>query len=218
MSSEFQRKAFHLTGLVIPVFYLIVGREWTITVLAITLIVFFMIEPLRVSSFKAKKFLEKMSSYLTPEIYKFLDERVDKIMKSLREIEREEEKMCIGAHIYFSIASLIVIILFPQMVAIGAISVATIGDAVAAIIGRPFGKHRFKNGKSWEGSIAFFISAFFILLGILPYGYSMPFAISGAFLGAIIGTLVELYNVPPNDNFSNQIFISLALYLLLFLF
>jgi dolichol kinase len=198
--------------------YLIVGRELTITFLTIALVVFFMVEPLRVSSNKAKKIIEKMSSYLTPEVYKFLNDRFDKLVKSLREIEREEERMCIGAHIYFSIASLIIIFLFPQMIVIGAITVAVLGDAVAAIIGKSFGRHRFKNGKSWEGTIAFFLTSFGILIGILPYGYSINFSIAGAFVGSIVGTFVELYNVPPNDNFSNQILMSLALYLLLFLF
>ncbi len=208
----------HLAGLLVPVLYILVGREWTIIIISAILIAFFIIEPIRVSFYRSKELLDRMKPYVTPEIYKFLNERLDKMMKSMREIEREQERLCIGAHIYFAIASLIVIILFPKFIVIGAITVATLGDAVAALIGKPFGKHRFKSGKSWEGSIAFFLTALFALMLILPYGYSLSFSLAGAFTGAVVGTLVELYDIPPNDNFSNQIFISLALYLLLFLF
>ncbi len=218
LKRELKRKTLHLAGLLVPALYMLVGRDWSISIISIILIAFFIIEPIRVSFFRSKELLERMRPYITPDVYKFLEQRLDKMMKSMREIEREEERLCIGAHIYFAIASLVVIILFPKYIVIGAITVATLGDAVAALIGKPLGKHRFKNGKSWEGSIAFFLTAFAVLFFILPYGYNMSFVIPAAILGAIIGTLVELFNVPPNDNFSNQIFISLALYLLLFLF
>ncbi len=213
---EIKRKLLHLSGLLVPLLYILVGREWSIIIISIILIGFFMIEPLRVSSIESRKFLERMKPYITSEMYKFLGDRIDKINKSLREIEREDERLCIGAHIYFAIASLIVIILFPKWIVIGAITVATLGDAMAAIIGKRFGKHRFKNGKSLEGSAAFFITSFLVLFFVLPLDYRFIFVLVGALIGSLIGAFVELYNVPPNDNFSNQIFISLALYLLSF--
>lgn len=214
MEIEIKRKLLHLSGLLVPLLYVLVGREWSIDVISVALVVFFMIEPLRVYPLESKEILERMHPYITEEMYRFLNERIDKLTKSIKEIEREEERLCIGAHIYFAIASLIVIILFPKWIVIGAITVATVGDALAAIVGRRFGKHRFKNGKSWEGSTAFFISSFLVLFFSLSGFYSPMFVFIAAIIGSVVGTLVELYNVPPNDNFSNQIFISLTLYIL----
>lgn len=34
-----------------------------------------------------------------------------------------------------------------------------------------------------------------------------------ALAGAVIGTIVEFYNVPPDDNFSNQLAVAVAVYL-----
>ncbi len=217
MEIEMKRKLLHLSGLLVPLLYVIVGKEWSIVVISIALIVFFMIEPLRVYSLESKKIVERMRPYVTEEMYRFLNDRIDKLTKSIKEIEREEERLCIGAHIYFAIASLIVIILFPKWIVIGAIAVATLGDALAAVVGKKYGKHRFRNGKSWEGSTAFFITSFIVLFLALFSHYPIVYVILAAVIGSIVGALVELYNVPPNDNFSNQIFISLALYVLTFM-
>jgi len=211
---EIKRKTLHLSGLIIPIFYFYFGAELTIIFTSMALIAFFIIEPYRISQRKSREFLKGIRPVLTKEIYAFLNERIDKINKRLREIAREEERMCIGAHIYFAVGALITIILFPQYIAIGAIAVATVGDAMAAIVGKSLGRHRFANGKSWEGSAALFLSALPIFLLVLPYGYPIDFVILGSLLGASVGTIVEFYDLPPNDNFSNQIFMSLALYIL----
>ena len=184
---------------------------------SIAIVVFFMIEPFRTSRKYGSDIINGLRPILTDEIYKFIKERVKKIDAKIREIARIEEKLCIGSHIYFAVASLIVIITFPMMISISAITVAVLGDAMAAIIGRKFGKHRFKNGKSIEGSGAFFITSFFIIFTILYWEYPLNFVIVSSIIGALIGTIVEFYNFPPNDNFSNQIFIALVLYLLTFL-
>ncbi len=203
-----------MTGLLVPLLYYLVGWDYTLIFVSIALIAFFIFEPYRISKQRSVDFLNSVKPFITAEIYAFLNQRIDKINERLRDIAREEERICIGAHIYFAVASLITIILFPRYIAIGAITVATVGDAMAALVGKSLGKHRFKNGKSWEGSAAFFLSAFVILLLILPMGYSMDFVLLASVVGATVGMLVEFYNLPPNDNFSNQIFISLALYLL----
>ena len=214
LKAELKRKALHLSGLLIPLSYFYFGKDLTIIFIAIALIAFFIIEPFRTSQKLGKDIVEGIRPFITREIYKFLNESMERIDRRIREIAREEENICIGAHVYFAIASLIVIILFPMYIAISAIAVATLGDAVAAIIGKSLGKHRFKNGKSVEGSSAFFIVALLLLLWILPMGYTYPYVIYASITGAIIGTVVEFYDFPPNDNFSNQIFISLALYIL----
>jgi len=80
------------------------------------------------------------------------------------------------------------------------------GDAAAALIGIPFGKHKIMispvNGrKSWEGSIGMFIVSFMagliILLAVAKY--SLPSAIISALAGALAGTATELFSATEWD-------------------
>ncbi len=75
------------------------------------------------------------------------------------------------------------------------------GDAAAALVGIPFGKHKVLirplNGKkSWEGTIAMFmvscLAGFFLLR--FYYGYSMVWAALAAVPGAAAGAAVELFS------------------------
>jgi len=98
-----------------------------------------------------------------------------------------------------------VVYFFSENVAIAAVSVATLGDAMAAIIGKNFGRHRFPNGKSLEGSLAYFLSGLLVIYPLL--------GVKLAVAGALVGTLVEFYGLPPDDNFSNQVCVAFSLYL-----
>ncbi|MBO8175168.1 MAG: phosphatidate cytidylyltransferase [Thermococcus sp.] len=197
MKSELKRKALHLTGLTVPLMYLIFGRRITLIFVALTLVTFLVLEPFRIVEHLRDGVKEKLGLYVDREIIK-------KVEKEIEVITREHEKRSIGAHIYFALAALIIVYFFPEDIAIGSIAVATLGDAIAAIIGKPFGKHRFKNGKSIEGSLAYFVTALLILIPLID----IPHAI----VGALAGTLAEFYELPPDDNFSNQLAVAITLY------
>ncbi|USS40790.1 SEC59/DGK1/VTE5 family protein [Thermococcus aggregans] len=197
IKSELKRKVLHLTGLTVPAIYLIFGQKVTIGFVASALILFLILEPFRIVDELRDKVKRKLGLYVREEI-------INLVERELEAISREHEKHSIGAHIYFTVAALIIVCFFPRDIAIGAITVATLGDAIAAIVGKPFGKHRFKNGKSVEGSLAYFLSAFVIL--------SLLIDIPHAFVGALAGTLAEFYELPPDDNFSNQLAVAFTLY------
>lgn len=83
------------------------------------------------------------------------------------------------------------------------------GDAAAALVGIPFGKHkvhcRFTDGKkSWEGSFAMLLTAFVVGLFILKQSQSssMPYAILMAGIGALAGTATELFSPSELDTFT----------------
>ena len=75
-------------------------------------------------------------------------------------------------------------------------------DSLAAIIGRSWGTIPI-NGKTLEGSIAFFLSSIVIVL------ISSELNISIAIFSVLIATIVELYS-PLNDNLSIPISFALA--------
>jgi phytol kinase len=68
------------------------------------------------------------------------------------------------AAITFFAGCLFAVLLFPPLNAALAILVLSVGDGAAAVIGHYLGRHKLFNGKTLEGSVAFFISAFVVLV------------------------------------------------------
>ncbi|ASJ05591.1 diacylglycerol/polyprenol kinase family protein [Thermococcus barossii] len=209
MKSELKRKSLHLTGLLVPVSYLLFGRDLTLTFIGLAFFIFVVLEPFRIIEELRDNIKRRLKIYVDNDVM----ERVEVLEKQIDEITRGHERYRVAAHIYFAAAAFIVVYFFPEEIAIGAIAVATVGDALAAIIGKTLGRHRFSNGKSLEGSLAYFISGVLILYPLVG-----PLL---AVVGSLTGALVELYGFPPggnpasqlDDNFSNQLAIAVALYL-----
>ncbi|MBD2593504.1 phosphatidate cytidylyltransferase [Nostoc sp. MBR 210] len=101
-------------------------------------------------------------------------------------------------------------------IAVAGIMAMTWGDALAALIGKSFGKHKYQIGssvRSWEGSLAMFLAsttAIFLVLMFLPGSFlsplAVPFSLSKALLTALISasfaTLVEAISPHGTDNLS----------------
>ncbi|MBW4685771.1 MAG: phosphatidate cytidylyltransferase [Komarekiella atlantica HA4396-MV6] len=101
-------------------------------------------------------------------------------------------------------------------IAVAGIMAMTWGDALAALIGRRFGQHKYQVGnsvRSWEGSAAMFVAstgAIFLVLLLLP-GSSLsplatPLVLGQAFLVALVSatfaTLAEAVSPHGTDNLS----------------
>ena len=81
-----------------------------------------------------------------------------------------------------------------------------VGDAAAALVGIPFGKHkvrcRFTDGKkSWEGSFAMLLSSFAVgvLVLTLTQKTGWPRALLSAGIGALVGMVTELFSPSEYD-------------------
>lgn len=198
---ELKRKSLHVTGLVVPLIYYLFGRETALTLTGAAFFLFVILEPFRIIEELRDNIKRRLRIYVDNDVF----ERMEVLERQIDEITRGHERNRVAAHIYFAAASFIVIYFFPMNIALGSITVATIGDALAAIIGKSLGRHRFSNGKSLEGTLAYFISAFLILAPLVgPVG---------AIVGSGAGAISEFYNLPPDDNFSNQLAVGLVLYL-----
>ena len=95
------------------------------------------------------------------------------------------------------------------------------GDAAAALVGIPWGKHkvrsRFTDGKkSWEGSLAMlavsFLSGVMILLA--EQKTALPQTLLMAFLGAVLGTATELFSPSEYDTVTVPVVIVIVLLIL----
>lgn len=105
-------------------------------------------------------------------------------------------------------------------IAIASILMWGIGDAVAGLVGIPFGKHKIKvkhlNHKSWEGSISMLIASFAVGSIVLYYMSTMNimYSLLIGFVSAIIGTFVEL--ISPSEYDTVTVPISILVILLCF--
>ncbi len=108
-------------------------------------------------------------------------------------IRSKESKDFIGAT-YILTGSIITIFMFDKPIAIAAIAFIVVGDTAGAIVGRLWGRVRFRS-KSLEGSIGFFAACFLVSL-IIP---GIPFWVKVA--GAFTATIVEAITLHIDDNF-----------------
>ena len=180
---ELKRKLVHFTGLVVPAIYVYFGRDFAISFLVVVLAIFSLFEPIRLDAKLREEIKRGIKLYV----------RIEDFERVIEEITRSHERSRIGAHIYFVVGALIVVWFTPDF-AVGIVTVAVVSDALASLIGR-FGRFRFR-GKSLEGFLAYFVSAVLVLS---HFNCPHPFVLS------LVGALVELMGVPPDDNFSCQV-------------
>ena len=95
------------------------------------------------------------------------------------------------------------------------------GDAAAALVGIPHGKHkvrsRFTDGKkSWEGSLAMLAVSFISGMTVLSVAQktTIPLAVLSAGLGALLGTVTELFSLSEYDTVTVPAVIAAVLLLL----
>ena len=80
------------------------------------------------------------------------------------------------------------------------------GDAAAALVGIPFGRHKIKTRwtdgkKSWEGSLSMFAVSFIsgLLMLLIAHDAALGYGLFSAFFGARSGAFVELFSPSEYD-------------------
>jgi phytol kinase len=117
----------------------------------------------------------------------------------------QSDKRNLGT-VYFPISFAIVIALCwakPSVVLAGLMPM-TWGDALAAVIGQRWGRHRLSvqaRGKSWEGTATMFVASFLsVLLALLALGTGGTLAAVCALITAAVASLVEAVTPWGVDN------------------
>lgn len=93
---------------------------------------------------------------------------------------------------------------FSNRVASCAFAILILSDTSAALIGRKWGRHRFFNGKSLEGSLAFLLTGWIIAAGFCIAG-GLPGATLAIWLsGVVVSCIAEFFNeqIHMDDNFT----------------
>ncbi len=186
MKKELSRKSVHMTLgalLIVP-----------LVLLSFIEFVFFMFFSIVVSAL----FFLAVEKKLVPEV----------VSRFVGFFERENHHAGKGALLFLSgvfLSSLLVLwfVSFEkaQLIIAAAIISLSIGDTFAAVFGRMFGKTRLFGSRTLEGSLAFFVSVFSVVLVLFDFSFAV--------VCAVAGSLTEL--LVEEDNLLIPLFISLLL-------
>ena len=191
---EAHRKAIHLACIVLPLGLLYEwlpwprGKaEWRWFLIALTLTAI-AIDVIRIHDHRVRRFFTRFFG----------------------ELIREHERFNLLGSTYLLIAALLAVEMFPQRVAAAALGFTILGDGMAALVGKGWGRRRFFN-KSLEGAAGGLVAclgwaAFLAGTGLLPW--------SVAVAAAIVASLVELLPIPLDDNLGITLFAGYAMKLL----
>jgi phytol kinase len=92
---------------------------------------------------------------------------------------------------FFAVSTLACIILFPIPIVVPALVALAVLDSVTTVAGTRFGRHRIRNGKSWEGTLS---GIAVTVIALLPF-LTLP----GALAASVIAGIIELFS-PVDDN------------------
>ena len=188
-NSEFIRKLLHLSNLVIPftyLFYFDSKVEALIILLPITLLAF-LIEYLRINSISVKNIFDKY------------------LFSMLRNHEKSGKYT--GATWVF-ISSTLSIGIFPKDIAIISLIYMSIGDTVAGLIGRKFGRIKIYN-KTLEGALAGFIVC--LIVGLM---IDLNLSKTVVAIGALSAAIIEFMPISIDDNLIIPLFSGTVMYVM----
>jgi dolichol kinase len=178
--TEARRKAIHLSFIVLPLELLLRWLPW----------------PRSHREFRVL-FLALTAGAVALDVLRIHERRVRTFFRQFfGEMIRHHERMSLLGSTYLLLAALIAIEVFPQPLAAAALGFTVLGDAMGALVGKAWGRHRVFN-KSLEGAAG-------CLAACLAWGVvvarvaHVPWPILVA--GAVAATIVEALPIPLDDN------------------
>ena len=184
--TEAQRKAIHLSFIVLPLELLFQTLPW----------------PRGRSQFRLL-FLGLVVVAIAIDLLRIHERRFRALIRSFfGEMIREHEQFTLLGSTYLLLAALLAIEIFPQPLAAAALGFTVLGDGFAALVGRGWGRIRVFH-KSLEGAAAGLIvclawAAFIASTGRAP----LPVLV----VGAVVASVVEILPIPLDDNLGITLF------------
>jgi dolichol kinase len=171
---EIQRKAIHLTFILIPLVYHydLLPKGFIVRGLLVATLLSILFELARLHDARVRRFFAQFFRDL---------------------IRTHEHKQLLGST-YLLIAAVLTIELFSEPIAVSALGALILGDTAAALVGKTLGRARFF-GKSLEGSAACFVVSFLFAWGVVGLDART------AAIGMLTATVFELLPIPLDDNF-----------------
>lgn len=196
---EVVRKLIHLCSLSIPIVYYFIPRKDALLILVLLTVLVISIDLLR--------YFSPITAKIFYSLFGFL----------LRKHEKDNNKKALNGASYVLLSATICVFLFPKIFFITAFGILIISDSMAALVGRKFGKHKLFQ-KSFEGTLAFFISAIIVVL-ITPKITGDIFEYLIGFFAAFVAAIVENISYGwIDDNLSIPISIGFIMWVMYIMF
>ncbi len=197
--NEFVRKGIHLTSLSIPIVYYFIPRDTALAILIPLTFVTVLVDALKYVHGPTGELYYKLFGHL------------------LRHHELEGTKKTLNGASWVLISATACVLVFPKLIAITAFAILIISDTTAALVGRRFGTRHFR-GKTLEGSTAFVLSGFIVIL-FTPKVQYLPVEYFIAMVSTIVGAAAEIFSFDIiDDNFAIPVSIGFTLWILYALF
>ena len=120
---------------------------------------------------------------------------------------RNHEKADFTGATYILLTTCATVAMFPKPIAVAALAFIIIGDTLAALVGRRWGRHKWFGTKSIEGSLACLAG----LVVVAHFTPNLPLAVG--LIGAVVATLVEALPFHIDDNVTVPIISGLVMLL-----
>ena len=175
LKNELLRKTIHVFNSLIPLSLCLFRQDYITIGVGVALTVWLLLEFFRLSNKKAKSVYRRIFGRVT----------------------RKFEDSSLTGATYVLLSSFIILFFFSKYVCIAALLIMSFSDTFAAIIGKIYGKTRIGN-KTLEGSFAFLLVSFLIVVIMSPY-----LNIFQSLVAIVVVTVVELFPINNiDDNFS----------------
>jgi len=171
---ELIRETIHMSGFLVPIVsaHLTLSHTLITFLIFVATLVYVMSELARIHGFNIPiTSTVTWNAAIMPEVYEF-----------------------VTSPVFFGVGIMLALLVFPASISNAAIAIFTLGDSLATLLGRKFGKHVFpyNKGKKVEGTLFGFLFA--------CIGSSLFVNPSKALAGAAAGMLMETLPTPLNDN------------------
>lgn len=127
------------------------------------------------------------------------------VMKAFNPVAHPHEAQRVNSATWYTTALLLLSATQSTLLCVAGVVVLGIGDPIAALVGRRFGRTKLLHGRSLEGTIAFAVSATiatFIAFMLFHGSLGLGLALGLAAAASIAGALAELFSLRVDDNFS----------------
>jgi dolichol kinase len=196
---EILRKSIHLCSLSIPIVYYFIPRSTALIILGMMTAIALLLDLGRYFSSAIGKLFYKFFRFL------------------LRDHELDHKKRTLTGATYVLMSGFLCVLIFPKVIVVTAFAVLIISDTLAALIGRRYGKNKFLF-KSFEGTLAFFLSGVVVVLLSPKVAYLFSEYMIGI-VSTAIGAIIENVSFGlADDNLVIPISIGAAMWILYVVF
>jgi dolichol kinase len=129
---------------------------------------------------------------------------------------KEQEGGMTASTILMASAAL-TILLFRTEIAVSALVFLSVGDSLAALIGKRFGSTKLVSGRTLEGSLAALFGCLVFSIPLMQLSAARGWTLSptGLAFGALAATIAELFEIPLDDNLRIPVFAGLVMELVI---